>query len=102
MNIQNIMMSWDLGKFFSNLTAKAKEWGGYFLVFLGVILLIVGVIQIVKAFMSHGRGQTNWLMVGGMILVGGFLCTAGVGAGAFTKVEKLANVGAGTLDALGQ
>jgi uncharacterized membrane protein len=102
MNIQNIFMSWDLGTFFSNLTSKAKEWGGYLLVLLGVVLLIAGIVQIVKAFMSHGRGQTNWLMVGGMILVGGFLCATGGGLAAFNNVQKLANVGSGTLDALGK
>lgn len=103
MNILNgIAMNWDLGSFFSNLTAKGKEWGGYFIVFLGVILIIIGVFNIVKAFMSQGRGQTNWFMTIAMILVGGFLCAAGVGSAAFDKMTGLANIGAGTISELGQ
>ena len=103
MNILNgIAMNWDLGKFFSNLTQKGKEWGGYFIVFLGVILIVIGIFNIVKAFMSQGRGQTNWFMTIAMILVGGFLCAAGVGSTAFDKMTGLANIGAGTISELGQ
>ena len=91
-----LQLAFDLGTFFSNLTEKAKEWGGYFIIFLGVCLIIISVVQIVKGFASHGRGQTNWLMTIGMLLVGGFL----VGAG-FTGVNKLAEVGAATIRGLG-
>ena len=95
-----LLAGWDLGSFFSNLTTKGKEWGGYLLVFLGVILIVVGVVKVVMAFVSK-RSQTNWFATIGMILVGGFLAAAGVGSAAFDKVNKLANVGAGTLDSLG-
>lgn len=104
MNILNgISMTWDLGSFFSNLAAKGKEWGGWFLLFLGVVLIVVGVFHIVKAFMSQGRGQTNWFMTIAMILVGGFLCAAGTtGTAVFNKMTKLANVGSGTIESLGK
>ncbi len=84
----------DIGVFFSNLTEKSKEWGGYFLMFLGVVLIIWGVVGIVKAFVSHGRGQVNWLMTIGMILVGGFLLASGNN---MAEVIKFANYGNDTL-----
>ena len=104
MNILNgIAMNWDLGSFFSNLASKGKEWGGWFLLFLGVVLIVVGVFNVVKAFMSQGRGQTNWFMTIAMILVGGFLCAAGAtGTEVFNKMTGLANIGAGTISELGQ
>ena len=83
----------DIGKFFSNLTEKAKEWGGYFIAFLGLVLVIIGIVQIVKAFASHGRGQVNWLMTLGMILVGGFLLASSMGG-----VLNFANIGVKTLE----
>ncbi len=91
-------MGFDIGAFFSNLTDKAKTWGAYFIMFLGVVLLIMGVVNIVKAFASHGRGQVNWLMVAGMILVGGFLL--GVGAN-MEGLINLSKVGEETIKDLG-
>lgn len=96
MNIGALQMAFDLGTFFSNLTEKGKEWGGYFIIFLGVVLIIVGVVKIVKGFATQGRGQTNWLMAIGTILVGGFLVAAG-----FNGVNNLANIGAETINQLG-
>ncbi len=92
----NLVMAFDIGTFFSNLTAKAQTWGGYFLMFLGVLLIIVGGFQIAKGFMSHGRGQVNWLMAIGTIMVGGFLAAKG-----FTGLNTLSGIGAETINALG-
>ncbi len=91
-------LGFDIGSFFSNLTEKAKEWGGYFVAFLGVALLVIGVVQIVKGFASHGKGQVNWLMTIGMILVGGFLIGSGLN---LTGIIKLAQVGNDTIEQLG-
>ncbi len=87
----------DLGKFFVNLAAKAKEWGGYFLIFLGVILLIWAGIMIFKAFAQHGRGQSNWLMIVFMVLIGGYMMVKG-----FQGMEQLADIGASTIEQLSQ
>jgi len=95
--IEALQLAFDLGTFFQNLTTKAKEWGGYFIMFLGAILIIVGVVQIFKGFASGGKGgHVNWLMAIGTILMGGFLAVAG-----FNGVNNLANVGAETIQQLG-
>ena len=90
-------LGFNLGTFFSNLTEKAKEWGGFFIAFLGVILVIWGIVAIVKAFISHGRGQTNWVLSIGMILVGGFL----IGASQWDKIQSFLDIGTNTITSLG-
>ena len=92
--------------FFSNLTEKAKEWGdyfivfskewgGYFIAFLGLVLVIIGIVQIVKAIVKavayHDRYQVNWQVILGMIgmmLVGGFLLVSSM-----RSILYFANVG---------
>lgn len=91
-----LQLAFDLGTFFSNLTSKASDWAGYFVMFLGLVLMVIAVVQIVKGFASHGRGQTNWLMTLAMLLVGGFLFVKG-----FTGVQTFAEIGSETIQSLG-
>lgn len=95
-NPKFITLGFDIGDFFQNLNNKVQEWGTYFIMFLGAVLIIWGVVSIVKAFISHGRGQTNWLMTIGMILVGGFMLVSG-----FTGFQNLANIGNDTILEMG-
>lgn len=88
----------DLGTFFDNLAKLGKEWGAKFIVFLGVILVVWGIVNIVKAFISQGRGQTNWLMTIAMLLVGGFLCAIG----GWDTIQNFLNIGAGTITKMGE
>lgn len=90
-------LSWDLGSFFSNLALKGKEYGQYFVVFLGVILIIAGLYQIVKGLMSHGRGQTNWGIAAACILIGGFMA----GITSWDSIQNFTNMGSATIDTLG-
>lgn len=55
----------------------ASTWGRYFLVVLGIVMVIYGVYQIGKGMMSGGRGQTNWAMAIGCIILGGALAVNG-------------------------
>ncbi len=86
----------DIGTFFQNLTSKVTDWGSYFIMFLGTVMLIWAVVLIVKGFMTHGSGRpTNWLMIGAMILVGGLLITSG-----FSGIKQFADIGKQTLEDL--
>lgn len=97
MKLTMVKASFDLGTFFQNLTTLGKVWGGYFVMFLGVVLCLVGVYQIVRGFIQHGRGQTNWLMVFVMILVGGFFFNSGAD---MSGVFWFADAGTSTLEQL--
>ncbi len=88
----------DIGTFFRNLTSNLQTWGGYFIGFMGTVLLIVAVVKIVQAFVSHGRGQVNWLMIAGMLLVGGWLAATGFG---FSKLLTFTGDFADTIEKAG-
>lgn len=55
----------------------ASTWGRYFLVVLGIVMVVYAVYQIGKGMMSGGRGQTNWAMAIGCLILGGALAVTG-------------------------
>lgn len=71
----------DADKGISNILKGAshqlQKWGQWFLVVIGVAMVIYGIFQIAKGMMSGGRGQTNWVMAIGCIIVGGLLSVSG-------------------------
>lgn len=85
----------DLGRFFANCKKAIENWGGAFIGMVGAFMLLVAAIMIAKAFMEHGRGQTNWMMLILMICVGGAMFVGG-----FDLMKKLADVGQGTITVL--
>lgn len=87
----------DLGRFFQNLSTLTQEWGSYFIMFLGALMLVWAGVLIFKAFAQHGRGQSNWLMIAAMIIVGGWMLVQG-----FTGIARFADMGAATLERLAQ
>lgn len=86
----------NIGTLFQNLTTKGQEWGGYFVMFLGVIAMIVAVYNIVMGFIRKGQ-QTNWVMLFFTLLVGGFLLATGAN---LSGVLSFANFGTQTLQDL--
>ena len=88
------VIGFDIGTFFSNFTTNLQTWGGYFIGFLGTVLLIYAIVKIVKAFVSHGRSQENWLMIAGMLLVGGWLAATGF---KFADLLSFTKVGTDTI-----
>lgn len=71
----------DAPKGISNILKGAshqlQKWGQWFLVVIGVAMVIYGIFQIAKGMMSGGRGQTNWVMAIGCVIVGGLLSVSG-------------------------
>lgn len=86
----------DIGQWLQNAGQSLSKWGSYGIMFVGVILIIVAAVKIAMGFISHGKGQTNWLICIGMLLVGGFF----VGSG-YSGLKKLADVGAATIGNMG-
>ena len=87
---------WSLTNFFANATKYAKKAGGWFIILLGVIMIIVAAWQIGSGFIAHGRKQTNWFIAIALLIVGGAFA-----AGGFTFVSKVASGGQATLNELG-
>ncbi len=83
----------DLIAFFDNAAGYLKKVGHYIMVLAGVILVIVAVVQIAKG-LAGGR-QVNWVMsiacllVGGMLIFGGWNLAAGIAAVGKDTIETL-------------
>lgn len=95
--LSSLTAEWDLGTFLQNSSTTLQTWGGYFFALVGVIMIIVGIYQIAKGFISHGKTQTNWfiaialLVIGGALLVGGWSWVAGIAKGGKKTIDDLGN-----------
>lgn len=95
--------NWDLGNFLKNATTTLKGWGNLLIILLGVVMIIVGVVKLVKGLISQGRGQTNWvvvillLVVGGALMVGGFTWVSGIAQGGKKTIDDLGSGSGGMI-----
>lgn len=89
---------WSLDTFLQNAAGTAKTWGGYFIVLIGIIMIIVAAWQIGSGLMSHGKKQTNWavaiilLVLGGAFAVGGFNFLSNIASGGAATINKLGSM----------
>lgn len=88
--------NWALGNFLENATNTLKSWGDYFIILIGVIMIVVAAYQIGSGLMSHGKKQTNWFVAGALLLLGGAFMVGGFG-----WVSDIAKSGKTTIDELG-
>jgi uncharacterized membrane protein len=90
-----VPMAWDLGSFLQHSTETLKQWGGYLIILIGVVMVIASVYQIAKGLISHGKTQTNWaiaiilLILGGAFMVGGFSFVSNIASGGRKTIEDL-------------
>jgi uncharacterized membrane protein len=97
MNLLSMPMTWDLGSFLQHSTETLKQWGGYLIILIGVVMVIASVYQIAKGLISHGKTQVSWpvaiilLILGGAFMVGGFSFVADIASGGKQTIEDLGN-----------
>ena len=94
--LNNALMSFDILSFLSNATEFIKKIGGYVVILAGFVMIIIAVVQIAKGLASGGKGQVNWVMSIGCLLVGGALAFGG-----WNLVTALANGGQQTIADMG-
>lgn len=93
-----VPMDWDLGSFLQNAAKVLKQWGGYFIILVGVVMVVAAVYQIAKGLISHGKGPgTNWGVAISLLILGGAFMTGG-----FAFVAKIAGGGQKTIEEIGQ
>lgn len=99
--LSTVTGAWDLGTFLQNATQTLKDWGGYLIILIGVVMIVFAVYLIAKGLMSHGKGgQTSWavaiilLILGGAFMVGGFTFVSNIASGGKKTIEDL---GGGTI-----
>ena len=62
----------EINTFLETMKNNMQTWGGYITMIIGAIMMIAGVWQVGKGFISK-NGQTNWVMAIGAIVLGGML-----------------------------
>lgn len=83
------------------LKAGRDSIAGYvqvIIVIVGVVMVGVGVYQVAKNLISHGKGQTNWVVTFALIMIGGMLMLSG----GWTVLENIGTGSKETLDDLGK
>lgn len=95
--VSSILMAWDFGSFLTNSAKTLRQWANLGFIVIGIICLVVGVVMLVKNLMMHGKGQSNWIVTIGLMLLGGVL----VGTSAYSFVEDIARSSRDTINDLG-
>ncbi len=90
------MAAWDLGSFLKNSNQTIQQWGGSFIMLIGVVAIIVAAYQIISGLMSHGKKQVNWGISITLLIVGGAFAFGG-----YNFVSKIAQGGQKTINDLG-
>lgn len=92
---------WSVGNFLQNSSKTLQKWGGYFVILMGVVMMIVGVYKVVKGLTSE-RAQVSWfkvlllILVGGAFSVGGWNFVKMVSSGGHDSIKELGE-GSGTI-----
>lgn len=64
----------DISDILQSLANALSNWGSLIVLILGIAMIIVGVYQLAKALITHGKGQPpNWLVIIGLLVLGGVL-----------------------------
>lgn len=95
MTNQVVLGSWDLTSFLQNATTQVREWGGAFLILVGIVGVIWASFQIISGLMSHGKKQVSYgtnailLLVSGALAVTGIDLVMDIAAGGQKTIEDL-------------
>lgn len=89
---------WSINNLLTNLEGSLTAWGKLLITIIGIVMVVVGVVKIAQGMMSGGRGQVNWVLTIGLILIGGILAFSG---SAWTLLENIGQGAHDTLDTLG-
>lgn len=89
--------TWSLGNFLGALQGSVLNYVKIIIVIIGIVMVGFGVYQIAKNLISHGKGQTNWVVTFALIIVGGTLMlTSG-----FDLLTTIGRSGKGSIENLG-
>ena len=89
---------WTIGGFLSALQASAANYVKIIILIIGLVMVGVGIYQVAKNLISHGKGQTNWVVTALLIIVGGTLM---LNSG-WTVIGNIAKGGSQTLNDMGK
>lgn len=87
----------ELSNLLKSATGKVNDYAQSLVVIIGVVMVVAAIYQIGKGFMSGGRGQTNWAMAIGCLIVGGAICVTG----GYKLIADVAKGGKDTINSMG-
>lgn len=83
-----------IGKFIQSMGTNIGSWVKMIVMIIGVIMVGAGIYQIAKNLISHGKGQTNWIVTFSLIIIGAILMLSG----GWSFIKDFSKAGENTLD----
>lgn len=72
-----LMYSGSIGTFIQTMGKNIGSWVKMIVMIIGVIMVGAGIYQTAKNLISHGKGQTNWIVTLALIILGAILMLTG-------------------------
>jgi len=76
-NTTAMMYDASIGTFIESMGKNIGSWVKMIVMIIGVIMVGAGIYQVAKNLISHGKGQTNWIVTFALIIIGAVLMLTG-------------------------
>lgn len=76
-NTTAMMYDASIGTFIESMGKNIGSWIKMIVMIIGVIMVGAGIYQVAKNLISHGKGQTNWIVTFALIIIGAVLMLTG-------------------------
>ena len=83
-----------IGKFIHSMGTNIGSWVKMIVMIVGVVMVGFGIYQVAKNLISHGKGQTNWVVTIALIILGAILMLSG----GWNFIKDFSKAGRKTLD----
>ena len=89
-----LMYSGSIGTFIQTMGKNIGSWVKMIVMIIGVVMVGFGIYQVAKNLISHGKGQTNWVVTLALIILGAILMLSG----GWDFIKDFSTAGRKTLD----
>lgn len=69
----NVILSASIGKFLGAMQGSLANYALMIASLIGIAMVVVGIFQLAKNLISHGKGQANWAVTFGLIIIGSMI-----------------------------
>ena len=98
LNVNALSADWTISNFIASAQVSIMSYVQVIILIVGVVMVGVGIYQVAKNLISHGKGQTNWVVTIALIVIGGTLMlTSG-----WSVIKDVGNGVSGSLKNMGE
>lgn len=98
LNVNALSADWKISDFIASAQVSIMSYVQVIILIIGVVMVGVGIYQVAKNLISHGKGQTNWVVTIALIVIGGTLMlTSG-----WSVIKDVGNGVSGSLKSMGE